>query len=100
VQTCTKYLPLSAVPIAQEGTTVAGCEVSPMKICDICQHTVTSLSQCPVECANLEMCGDCSANILARFHAVEQRILEVRVQLRIEAVEAWRRERAPKPADV
>jgi hypothetical protein len=81
----------------QGGTQVIGHEVDPMKICDICQRTVDSLTPCPVECADLEMCGNCQADILARFHLVERRILEVRAQLRLEAIGAWRRERVPQP---
>ena len=80
-----------------EGTHDATREVDQMKICDICSGIATLLTSCPIECENLEMCGNCAANILPRFHSVEKRILEVRVQLRLEAIEAWRLDRAPKP---
>lgn len=68
-----------------------------MKICDVCRKTVTNLNPGPPEREGLEICGDCFQNMLARFRQVEQRLIELKAGLRVEAIEAWQRERTRPP---
>lgn len=67
-----------------------------MKICDLCQCKVSALRNGPPEFPQMETCEECDRDLLRRLSAIESRILEIRLQLRAEAVAEWRREREMK----
>jgi hypothetical protein len=67
-----------------------------MKICDLCQKKVTSLRTGPPELPASETCEECDQDLLRRLSMLEAQIVEIRQQLRVEAITEWRRERGKK----
>ena len=66
-----------------------------MKICDICQRTTDRLELGPPEQPRIEMCGNCSHDLLRRFGVAEKQLAEMKAKLRLEAIAAWQTERKP-----
>jgi len=94
--------PCLEAPVASEQHDAGNPSVTPehlqMKICDLCRDTVTNLKPGPCECGSLETCDACSDDLLRRLSQLERRVMEIRSQLRAEAIDAWRKERG-KGAD-
>ncbi len=66
-----------------------------MKICDICGKTTDRLELGPPEQPRIEMCGNCSHDLLARFGAAEKQLSAMRTKLRLDAIANWQAERKP-----
>ncbi|MGA2137521.1 MAG: hypothetical protein ABSH14_01540 [Verrucomicrobiia bacterium] len=67
-----------------------------MKICDICAKTVTRLDPGPPELESVEICEECSRDLLRRFAGGERRLAEMKRQMRDTAITEWKRERGAK----
>jgi hypothetical protein len=67
-----------------------------IQICDICGKTVTHLQPGPPELEPIEQCDECFHDLLRRFSLVEQRVAETKLQLRVEVITEWQRERGRK----
>ena len=64
-----------------------------MKICDICAKKVADLKSGPPELQSMDVCEECFQDLLRRLAKMEQRLVETKQQLRVEAITEWRRER-------
>ena len=79
----------------QKGPARQFSELPSMKICDVCQKPCSALRAGPAEAPDIETCEDCCQDSLRRFREIEQQLMKTRLELRIVAVQEWRRERGP-----
>ena len=57
---------------------------------------VSALRNGPPELPPMETCEECDRDLLQRLSAIEARVMEIRQQMRAEAVEEWRTERGTR----
>jgi hypothetical protein len=67
-----------------------------MRICDLCLKKVSALRNGPPEFPQMETCEECDHDLLRRLSSIEACIVQIRLQMRAEAVTEWRRERGAK----
>ena len=69
-----------------------------MMICDVCGTKVGRLERGPPDLESLDACETCLQDLQRRQSAVEQRLAEMRRQMRAETITQWRRERCGRVA--
>jgi len=70
-----------------------------MKICDVCQQTVSQVGGGPKGMENLDACPSCMDDLHRRIQALNQNLLQDREQRWSVMLQEWRKARAPQPPE-